>query len=128
MDPIADLFVRIQNGYRAKKELVTLPYSKMKSEIVRVLEERGYIAGSEKKGRRVRKFLEIKLRYVGRMPALNGFRRISKPSRRMYLGRGDIRSVRQGSGLLIVSTSRGVLAGEGARRAGVGGEAIAEVW
>ncbi|OHA09555.1 MAG: 30S ribosomal protein S8 [Candidatus Sungbacteria bacterium RIFCSPLOWO2_01_FULL_60_25] len=128
MDPIADFFIRIKNGYRAKKPAVLIPFSQLKAEITRVLEARGYIGAIEKKGRKVRKFLEIGLLYPDGAPALGGVRLISKPSRRIYLKRNEIRPVRQGHGLLVISTSRGVMSGEDARKAGVGGVAIAEVW
>lgn len=128
MDPISDFFTRIKNGYRARKDSVIVPYSKMKEEIARLLEARGYIASSEKKGRKVRKFLEINLRYEGKEPALADFKRISKPSQRLYTDARSIRAVRQGSGLLVVSTSKGLMSGDDARKAGIGGEMIAEVW
>lgn len=127
-DPIADMFVRIQNGYRARRPAVSIPYSRMKERIAAVLAERSFITGADKKGRRVRKFIEVTLRYEGDRPAMRGFRRVSKPSRRLYFGARDIRPVRQGSGLLIVSTPQGVLSGEDAMKARVGGEAVAEVW
>src|SRR3989344_5042288 len=128
MDPIADLFIRIKNGYRAKKVTVLVPFSQLKAEIARVLEARGYLGAAEKKGRKVRKFLELELTYPDGVPALDDIRLISKPSRRMYIKKSEIRPVRQGHGLLIVSTSRGVMSGEDARKAGIGGVAIAEVW
>ena len=128
MDPISDFFTRIQNAYRAKKSTVVVPYSNLKSEIARLLEERGYILGFERKGRKVRKFLEITLRYEAGAPAMSAMRRISKPSRRLYVAKGEIRPVRQGFGLAIISTSKGLMSGEKARQAGVGGEIIAEVW
>lgn len=128
MDPIADFFTRIKNGYRAKKATVVVPHSSLKAEVARLLAERGYVEGVEKKGRKVRKFLELKLRYHGTAPALTDVKLISKPSRRIYLKRGEIRSPRQGFGTLIVSTSQGLMTGEEARKAGLGGEAIAEIW
>ncbi|OHA08995.1 MAG: 30S ribosomal protein S8 [Candidatus Sungbacteria bacterium RIFCSPLOWO2_01_FULL_59_16] len=127
-DPISDLLTRIRNGYRARKPLIVLPHSELKEGILRLLEARRYIGGFEKKGRRIRKFLEVKLHYEDSAPALHGIRRISKPSRRIYLGADDIRPVRQGYGFLIVSTSKGLLSGEEARKGRVGGEVIAEVW
>lgn len=127
-DPISDMLIRIQNGYRAKKEAVVLPYSKLKERIAHILEDKRYIAGVGKKGRKVRKFLEIKLRYEGTAPAITGIKRISKPSRRIYMGRGDLKPVRQGFGTLIISTPKGVMSGEEAKKQGLGGEAIAEVW
>ena len=127
-DPIADFFTSIRNAYQARHATVVLPYSKMKEEIAKVLESRRYIAVSEKKGRKVRKFLELKLRYDGMQPVLHGARRISRPSRRLYVGADDIRPVRQGFGILIVSTSKGMMTGENAKKAHLGGELVAEVW
>lgn len=128
MDPVSDLFIRIKNSYRAKKPTVVVPFSEFKAEIARVLAARGYIGAVEKKGRKVRKFLELELKYREGAPALADVRLISKPSRRIYIKKEEIRPVRQGHGLLIVSTSRGVMSGEDARKASVGGVAIAEVW
>lgn len=128
MDPIADMFVRIQNAYRAKREAVSVPYSEFKDRIADVLAAKGFIAGVEKKGRRVRKFLEIKLAYEGKTPALSGFRRVSKPSRRLYVASRDIRPVRGGIGTLILSTPQGVMTGDDAKKSRIGGEAMVEVW
>ena len=128
MDPITDFFIRIKNAYRAKKHVVVVPSSRMKEELARLLAERKYIAGWEKKGRKIRKFIELELLYDGVTPALSEVKRISKSSRRMYLGTRDIKPVRQGFGLLIISTSKGIMSGEDARKARLGGEAIAEVW
>lgn len=128
MDPISDFFTRIMNAYRARHRTVVVPYSKLKAEIARILTEQGYIAAAERKGRKVRKFLEVELHYQDSRPALRGVKRISKPSRRFYLHRREIRPVRQGFGTLILSTSKGLMSADAARRAGLGGEAIAEVW
>lgn len=108
--------------------MVVLPLSLLKQRLADVLLERKFIAGVEKKGRKVRKFLELTLRYDGSAPALDGFRRLSKPSRRLYLKAKDIRPVRQGFGALIISTSKGLMSGEEAKKQGLGGEAICEVW
>ena len=128
MDPISDLLVRIRNGYRVRRPTVLVPYSRFKGEIVRVLGERGYVGGVERRGRRVRKTLEISLRYKDGEPAFRGAKRLSKSSRRVYVKAGSIRPVLQGTGMLILSTPQGVMTGEEARKARVGGEAIAEVW
>lgn len=128
MDPISDMFVRIANASRARHAAVTMPYSRLKDRIAVALASRGFVAGAEKKGRRVRKFLEITLAYVDGAPVLTGFRRLSKPSRRLYVAAREIRPVRGGTGMLILSTPQGVMTGEEARKAGVGGETIAEVW
>lgn len=128
MDPVGDFFNRIRNGYAAGNASVLVPYSALKEEIARLLESKRYIAGYEKKGRKIRKFLEVKLRYEAKRPALHGVRRLSRPSRRLYTSVSDIRTVRQGFGTLIISTSKGLMTGEDARKAGIGGETIAEVW
>ena len=127
-DPIADMLVRISNAYRAKREVVILPYSRLKDRIAEVLAAKHFIADTEKKGRKVRKSLEVKLAYDDGRPGLSGFRRVSKPSRRLYVGARDIRPIRGGLGTLILSTPQGIMTGEEAKKAGVGGEAIAEVW
>lgn len=128
MDPISDFFIQIKNGYHARKDAVVVPYSKVKEEIARILEEKKYIAGFEKKGRKIRKFLEVGLAYDGNAPVLNGIKRLSKPSRRLYIKKGEIWPIKQGFGILIVSTSRGIMTGDNAKKAGLGGEMIAEVW
>ena len=128
MDPISDFFTRIRNGYHARLATVVLPYSKLKEEIARILEAKRYIAGVEKKGRKVRKFLEVKLRFDGTNPAIHGVRILSKPSRRLYVKADGIKAVRQGFGVLIVSTSKGLMTGDDAKKASLGGEMIVEVW
>ena len=127
-DPISDFFNRIQNAYRAERAATIVPYSRLKEEIAKVLEAKNYIAGYEKKGRKVRKFLEVKLRYDGTMPAMHGVKRLSRPSRRLYAGASDIRPVKQGYGFLVISTSKGLMSGDEARKATLGGELIAEIW
>ena len=127
-DPLSDFFIQIKNGYRARKGAVVVPFSNLKSEIARVLEARKYIGSYEKKGRKVRKFLELKLLYDDGKPSLTEVRLLSKPSRRLYVGVDKIRPVRQGHGLLIVSTSKGVMTGEDAKKERIGGQLIAEVW
>lgn len=127
-DPIGDMLVRIKNAYRAKKASVVIPHSNLKEEIAKVLEARGYISGIEKKGKKARKYLEFSLKYSDGVPVLESARRISKPSRKMYAKASEIKPVRYGHGLLILSTPKGVMSGEEARRNRVGGEIIAEIW
>lgn len=128
MDSIADMFTRIINAYRAGKEAVIIPHSNSKSAIMRVLKERDFIADISKKGKKTRKFLEVVLRYENKIPAMAGFVRVSKPSRRLYASKGEIEKIRRGYGMLILSTSKGVMSGEEAKKAGLGGEVIAKVW
>jgi small subunit ribosomal protein S8 len=131
-DPIADFLTRIRNGIIASHEEVLIPSSNLKREMARILREQGYINGfellppdEEHPGERVR----VQLKYSeDRRPAISGLRRVSRPGQRHYAPAGGIRKVQGGMGTSIVSTSRGVMTGHEARRAGVGGEVVAEVW
>ena len=131
-DPIADFLTRIRNGIIASHEEVLIPSSKLKREMARILREQGYINGfellppdEEHPVERVR----VQLKYSeDRRPAISGLRRVSRPGQRHYAPAGGIRKVQGGMGTSIVSTSRGVMTGHEARRAGVGGEVVAEVW
>lgn len=127
-DPIADMFTRVLNASRAGKESVIIPHSKLKAEIARLLKERGFIKDIEKKGKKVRKFLELTLRYYGKAQALAGLARVSKASRRIYVKSGDIAKMQRGFGTLIISTSRGLMTGEEATKQKLGGEVIGKVW
>lgn len=125
-DPIADFLVRLQNASRVGHTAVRAPHSAMKESIAMILKTEGYVAevSKHKKGEP----LEVVLSYKNNAPAINGFKRISKPSRRMYLGVHEIHSVKRGRGLLVLSTPAGVLSGKEARAKRVGGEALFEIW
>lgn len=133
MDTISDFFIRIKNGYLVKKDRVVVPFSKMKYELAKILEEKGFISAVRKK-KRVKKtgyeqlFLDLKLKYEDNVPTMTDVRLISTPSRRIYLKKNELRPVKNGYGILIISTSRGVRTGDDAKKAGLGGQAIAEVW
>lgn len=133
MDIISDFFIRIKNAYLVKKDRVVIPFSKMKYEIAKILEEKGFIAAVRKK-KKIKKsgydqlFLDLKLKYQDDFPSFGDVKLISKPGRKIYLKSDQIRPVKGGHGILIVSTSKGVMAGEEAKKNGVGGQAIAEVW
>lgn len=127
MDPISDMLIRIKNAQKAGHETVQIPYSKFKHEIAKVLEEHKMVKASERKGKRVRKFLEVELVYADEEPAIHEVRLISKPSRRFYSPLKKIPKPRHG-GLIILSTPKGVMCEEKARKEKVGGELIAEVW
>lgn len=126
-DPISDLIVRIQNASRAKKSSVSLPYSNMKAAIAEVLEQEGYIASIDKKSKKDG-VLSFGLSYKNGAPVVNGVKRISKPSRRMYIGVHDIKPVKRGYGLVVLSTPAGVLSGKAAKAKNVGGEILFEIW
>ncbi len=123
-DPIADLLVRLQNASRVGKVSVSLPYSRIKLSIAEVLAKEGYVESPSQKNFS----LTIPLRYSAGKPAIQGVKRLSKPSRRTYLGVRDVRSVKRGHGLLVLSTPKGVMSGQEARKQRVGGEALFEIW
>ena len=128
-DPIADLLTRIRNGSRARHPRVDLPSSKLKVEIARILKEEGYIANfkvADEKGKRT---LRIFLRYTpDRRSVITDLRRVSRPGSRRYIGKAGIRPVVGGMGIAILSTPRGIMTGQSARKEGVGGELLCEVW
>jgi small subunit ribosomal protein S8 len=123
-DPIADLLVRLQNASRVGHARVSLPYSRIKHDIAKILNAQGYVGDIAKKEHT----LTIELRYNAGVPVIAGAKRISKPSRRMYLGVHDVRPVKRGKGLLVLSTPAGVLSGKEAQAKRVGGEALFEIW
>lgn len=127
MDPISDMFIRIKNAQNAGHETVQLPYSRMKHEIARALERTGFVGHAERKGKRVKKFLEVALIGGKEKPGLAGVKLISTPGRRVYISYQDVRSASHG-GAVLLTTSKGILSGNEARRDKVGGQLLAEVW
>jgi small subunit ribosomal protein S8 len=128
-DPIADLLTRIRNGLQADHDAVEIPASRLKNEVARILTEQGYVEDYSVEPGRVGQTLRVTLKYTeDRKPVISGMQRVSRPGRRTYVGSGDVPKVQGGMGTTIVSTSRGVMTGHDARRAGVGGELVAKVW
>jgi small subunit ribosomal protein S8 len=123
-DPISDLIVRLKNASAIGKTEIVLPYSVMKHSIAKVLEKEGYVSEVGKKNNS----LTIGLIYKAGLPAIGGAKRISKPSRRMYLGVRDIHPIKRGHGLLVLSTPAGILSGKEAKEKRAGGEALFEIW
>ena len=118
----------MKNGSLAGKESVFLPYSKMKNAIALCLKKEGYVSNISKKGQNDQPVVEIEVIYVDKKPKITEVERISKQSRRVYFGMKDIHRVRSGSGLLVLSTPKGILSGKEARKEQVGGEALFRVW
>ncbi len=131
-DPISDMLTRVRNGILAGQQLVSMPSSKLKLEISRILKEEGYIMGFESAQENEHPILRIRLKYVGerraRRPVITGLRRISRPGSRTYVSRDKIPWVRSGMGIAILTTPKGVMTGIRARQLGVGGELLCEVW
>lgn len=123
-----DLLAKIKNAEMAKKEKLTTPFSKFDLAVAKVLVKAGYLNDVQKKSSNRQNFLEIKLAGAKKKPAINGFKIISKPSRRIYVDHRRLRQVKQGYGLAVVSTPQGVLSGQEAKKKKVGGEYLFQVW
>ena len=127
-DPIADMLTRIRNGLHAQMSGVSMPASKTKASIAEVLVQEGYIKGYKVEGEGSSKTLDIELKYFQGQPVIEDIARVSKPGRRVYAGSGDIPKVRDGMGVALVSTSRGIMTDKAAREGGVGGEILCTVF
>jgi small subunit ribosomal protein S8 len=128
-DPIADMLTRIRNASAARHKELSLPSSRMKREIARILAEEGFIESFETQPDPVQERLVLRLKYVeGRTPVVTGLKRISKPGLRVYARKTEIPRVLGGLGLAILSTSHGVMTGSDARKQNLGGEVLCYVW
>jgi small subunit ribosomal protein S8 len=135
-DPISDMLTRLRNAVSAKHARVDMPASKLKAEIARILQDEGYIQGfriveepAERDGKQPRHLIRVFLKYGPRgEKVISGLERISRPGRRVYIGVEDVPTVLGGLGTNILTTSRGVMTGRAARKAGVGGEVLCNVW
>lgn len=128
MDPISDMLIRIKNAQRAQKPSVEIPYSGVKFELAKIFEKEGFIGSIEEKGKKAAHKILINLKYNQGEPAIEDIVRKSKSSRRVYIGKDKIYSVRQGFGRAIISTSKGLMTDKEARKAGLGGELICEIY
>lgn len=127
-DSIADMLTRIRNAQTARHETVTIETSIMKKSIAQILLDEGYISAFEEVDAGKNKNLVISLKYVNKSKVITGLKRVSKPGRRIYAGVQDLPKVLGGLGIVIVSTSKGVMTDKEARKLGIGGEVLAYVW
>jgi small subunit ribosomal protein S8 len=128
-DPVADLLIRLQNAARRGHPAVTIPASKLKAEILRVMHAEGFVGDYTRETVDGKPMLRVLLRYVGEgQPIITGMRRISKPGKRVYVGRRDVTQVLNGMGTAILSTSKGLMTDQEARRASLGGEVLCHIW
>ena len=128
-DPVADLLTRIRNANIAYKDDLVAPVSKLNGAVLRILQQEGFITSFESEGEGVQQAFRIRLKYgKGRQRTITGLKRVSKPGRRMYVGRDRLPRVLGGLGVAIVSTSQGVMTDKDASRKGIGGEVLAYVW
>jgi small subunit ribosomal protein S8 len=123
-----DLITQIRNGMKARKASIEVPHSNMDFAILRILEQKKYIIGFEKRMVAKKPVIEIRLGYHGTAPAITGAKMISTPSRHLYRKAADLHAVRQGRGIGILSTPQGILSHTEARKANVGGEYLLEIW
>ncbi len=129
MDQIADMIVRIKNASDSKKESVVFPHSNLKIAILDVLLKHGFIKSFGKKGKKVVKYIEVGLLYgEDGSPAVHGVDRVSKFSKRIYYKVGEIKKVKNGLGILVISTPKGIMTDKMAKEAKVGGEALFKIW
>ncbi|MER3483593.1 MAG: 30S ribosomal protein S8 [Meiothermus sp.] len=128
-DPIADMLTRIRNGLVVRKESVDVPASKFKEQIAGILVKEGFLKGIERHENDGKPFLRLFLKYGPRREqVIQHIQRVSRPGRRVYVGAENVPNVRRGLGLAIISTSKGLLPDREARKLGVGGEVVCEVW
>ncbi len=127
-DPIADFLSRLKTASRAGKESFTAPYSRLKAEVARILQEEGYIWSYEVSTESKFPQIVVKTKFVDTVPAVTDLKRVSKPGRRRFVSVDEIPRVLGGLGISILSTSRGVMTGHHARKQQVGGELLALVW
>ena len=131
-DPISDMLTRIRNSTLRQHESLSLPHSGMKERLAEVLKQEGYIEDYQIMPDTPQSVLRLRLKYIGdrrhRQSVITGLKRVSTPGRRVYVGKDEIPWVRSGMGTAIMTTSKGIVTGQQARRLGVGGEVICEIW
>jgi small subunit ribosomal protein S8 len=128
-DPIADMLTRIRNAYRSNKDHVDIPASQIKAQIARIMLENGYVKDVRFIDDNLQGSIRVYIKYnEGRKSAIEGIRRVSLPSRRVYVTRDKLPRVMGGFGTAIISTSRGVMTDKEARKEGVGGEVLCHIW
>jgi small subunit ribosomal protein S8 len=128
MDPLVDMFNRIRNALAVRKEQVEIPYSMMKFEIAKILERLGYVKSVDSKGRKVKRTIEIVLKYHDKEPAITGLRKISKQGNRVYASAVKLFRIKKRNAIALFSTSKGIMTDGEAREQKIGGEVLCEVW
>lgn len=132
-DPISDMLNRIRNALMVLHPVVSIPFSKLKYEVAKILEKEGFVEKVEKKGRKAKKVFEITLKYQKggtekTRPAISGLKRISKPGQKIYVKSKEIKQIRGGYRVAIISTPKGIMTGKEARKKKLGGEIICQIW
>ncbi len=127
-DTIGDLINHLKTANRAGKQMVSVPYSGHRLAVVKLLAKEKYIASATKRGKKVRKYIDVELAYDGESPRINGARRISRPSRRLYRSARELRPAAGAHRITVLSTPKGILTDRDAKKQSVGGEVMFEMW
>jgi small subunit ribosomal protein S8 len=131
-DPIADMLTRLRNSYLANRKMVKIPYSQIKEKILKILVQEGYlkncISKKETVGLKSIKMLNCKLKYINSQPVITQIKRVSRPSLRKYSTKKNLPKVLGGLGIVVVSTSKGIMTGKQAKKMGIGGEIICQIF
>jgi len=131
-DPMADMLTRMRNAMMRQHQTVSVPHSNIKESVAQVLKEEGYIEDFQVLPEKPRAIIQIKLKYVGgrreRRSVITGLERVSRPGRRVYVGKQEIPWVLSGMGVAVLTTSKGIMTGQKARRLGLGGEVLCKIW
>ncbi|MBI3304881.1 30S ribosomal protein S8 [Candidatus Parcubacteria bacterium] len=128
-DPIADMLTRLKNASRARKDTAVIPHSKVKLAILQILQSAGYVGEITRRGKRIKKRLEVELKYdESGAPRIESAKRVSRPGQRVYARARTLRSSRHRRGIAVLSTPRGIQTAEEARKSNVGGEMLCEIF
>ena len=133
MYPLGDMLIQLKNAQAVGHEKVLVPFSKINLAVLSVLKDNNFIEGFDKKKRKSKRgkelnYIDIKLKYDSNLARINEVKFISKPSRRYYAGKNDLKKIKDGYGISVVTTSRGVMSGSDAKKQGIGGEILFEIW
>ncbi len=128
MDTVANALTLIRNGQAVSKEKVRIPFSSLVWDVLKVLKRKGFIKDLKKKGRKLKKTIEVEIEYKDGKPFIRGLKKVSKQGQRIYINNQRIRRVRGGFGIMIISTSQGVMTGQEAKRKNLGGELLCKIW
>ena len=128
IDPITDMLNRIRNAQAVLKTTVDIPFSNLKYNLAKILEREDFVEKTEKKGKKTKRIIEITLKYDSGAPAIFGLKRVSRSGQRIYSKSKELKPVKRGYGLSIISTAGGLMTNREARKKKLGGEVICEVW
>lgn len=132
LSPIANMLVQLKNAQVRGYAEIVLPFSKIKFDIAKILKDKNFVSDVEKRKKKTKKsefeVLALSLKYENGAGRIDGVKMISKPSRRMYAGKQDLKPVKNGYGISVISTPKGIMSGDDAKKAGVGGEVLFEIW